>query len=240
MIPLLTSRSRNTEVDGTSMRIDGAYKNTSLSSDPHLVNLFTALENKSALLTAAINRTKAESELEAKDETRDDKVRSLNYLTLGLVHHPDAEIKAAAVAVEKVFDKYGVAITGENYATESSLITSLLVDLSNPELQPAIALLSGCGQIIEELDEAQHDFEQTRIAYETDKAEEGTHANATALKMEVVDIINDKIVVYMRAMELVDEPNYGAFARTIATIIADNNEVVKKRRKKDEPVEDEE
>jgi hypothetical protein len=42
--------------------------------------------------------------------------------------------------------------------------------------------------------------------------------------------------VYLRAMEVVDVETYGAFARTIATIIAENNEVVKKRRKKEEPV----
>lgn len=238
MIEKLMTASRVTEVDAVSMRIDGAYKNTSLSSDPHLVTMFTTLEEKSLLLTAAINCTKAESELEAKDEIRDEKVRALNYLTLGLVHHPDAEIKAAAKAVEKVFDKYGVAITGENYATESSLIVSMLGDFAKLKLLADIAKLSGCAEIIAELTAAQNDFEQTRIAYEADKAEEGTHANATALKKEVVGIINDNIVVYLRAMEIVDEPNYGAFARTIATIIADNNEVVKKRRKKDEPGED--
>ena len=61
------------------------------------------------------------------------------------------------------------------------------------------------------------------------------HANATALKKDVIEIINDKIVIYLRAMEIVVPDTYGNFARTIAQIIADNNEVVKKRRKKDEP-----
>ncbi len=40
MIPILISNTRNTEVDGTSMRIDGAYKNTSLNSDPSMVKMF--------------------------------------------------------------------------------------------------------------------------------------------------------------------------------------------------------
>ncbi len=48
-------------------------------------------------------------------------------------------------------------------------------------------------------------------------------------------LINDKIVVSLRAMEVVDEPAYGAFARTIA----DNNEVVKKRRGKENDEENE-
>ena len=167
MISLLMMRSRVTEVDAASMRIIGAYKNTTLSSDPHLVSMFTALETQSVQLTAAINRTKAESNLEEADEIRDNNVRSLNYLIIGLVHHPDPVIKAAAQKVEKVFDKYGLAITGESYATESSLIASLLEDLSKQKLQDAIAQLSGCAEIIAALQTAQNNFEQIRIAYET-------------------------------------------------------------------------
>ena len=51
----------------------------------------------------------------------------------------------------------------------------------------------------------------------------------------MVGTINERIVVYLRAMEIVNEPMYGALARTVAEIIAENNEVVKKRRKKPEP-----
>jgi hypothetical protein len=232
MLEKLMTNSRVTEIDAVSMRMIGAYKNTTLSSDLHLVSMFSALAPKTVLLTAAIKRIKVDSMLESKDETRGDEVRSLNYLILGLLHHPDVEIKTAAQEVEKVFDNYGVAITGESYAVESSLIVSLLGDLAKPKLQAAIAKLSGCAEIIASLQAAQEDFEATRIAYETEKAEEGTHANATTIKKEVLDIINDQIVIYLRAMEQVDEPNYGAFTRTIAEIIADNNEVVKKRSKK--------
>jgi hypothetical protein len=232
MLEKLMTNSRVTEIDAVSMRMIGAYKNTTLSSDLHLVSMFSALAPQTVLLTAAIKRIKVDSMLESKDETRGDEVRALNYLILGLLHHPDVEIKAAAQKVEKVFDNYGVAITGESYAVESSLIVSLLGDLAKPKLQAAIAKLSGCAEIIASLQAAQEDFEATRIAYETEKAEEGTHANATTIKKEVLDIINDQIVIYLRAMEQVDEPNYGAFTRTIAEIIDDNNEVVKKRGKK--------
>ena len=60
----LISQSRVTEVDAVSIRTIGAYKNTSLSSDAHLVKIFNALEPKSAILTVAINRWKADSKLE--------------------------------------------------------------------------------------------------------------------------------------------------------------------------------
>ncbi len=230
------TNSRTTEVDAVSLRTIGAYKNTSLSSDAHLASIFTGLETESARLTAAIKRSKAESELEVKDEVRDDKVRAIHYLLMGLLHHPDPAIQNAAEEVENVFDNYGLSILGESYATESSLATSLLGDFSKPKLQVAIAALSGCTEIVAALQAAQTDFEATRIVYEEEKAKEGTLENATIIKKEVANIINDNLVVYLRAMLQVDEPTYGDFARTIAMIIADNNEVVKKRRKKPEAV----
>ncbi|WP_167619702.1 DUF6261 family protein [Maribellus sediminis] len=236
MIPILMSKSRVTEVDAVSMRMIGAYQTTSLSTDTHLSEMFIDLESFSAALTAAIKRSKAESDLEEKDEARDQPLRSLSYLLVGYLHHPDQAVQAAAELVDDVFEKYGLRIIHESYASESSLIASLLDDLSKPKIQDAIALLPGCADTVAALQTAQVAFEAARIAYEQEKAEESTQANATKMKADVLSLINDKIVVYLRAMELVDEPAYGAFARTVATIIAENNEVVKKRRKKDEVV----
>ena len=238
MINNLMSKSRVTEVDAVSMRMIGAYKNTTLSSDAHLPKIYNELEPKSAMLTVAINRWKVESVLEIKDEVRDDKGRALFFMVMGYVHHPDPAVKAAAQKVEKVLENYGLSILGESYAVESSLVNSLLADLAKPKLQDAIAALSGLAEVVAELQVAQTDFEETRIAYEEEKAKEGTLENATTIKKEVVAIINDKLVVYLRAMILVDEATFGDFARTIAEIIDDNNEVVKKRRKKPEAGEE--
>ncbi len=107
--------------------------------------------------------------------------------------------------------------------------------MAKPNLQEAIAALSGCAELIAALRAAQDDFEQARIAYEAEKAQEGTEANATTLKKDVTDIINNRIVVYLNAMMLVDDAAYGAFGRTVAEIIDENNEMVKRRRKKPEP-----
>jgi hypothetical protein len=235
MIEKLISKSRTTEVDDASLRMIGAYKSTSLGSDAHLVSVFNALETETSRLSSAINRAKEESQLEEKDEIRDDKTRALNYLLLGLLHHPSKKISEAAQAVEKVFGRYGLSILGKSYATESSLINSLLSDLASPTLKPSIDALSGCAELIADLQAAQTDFEATRIAYETEKAKEGTLENATLIKNEVLAIINEKLVVYLRAMIQVNEAVYGDFSRTIAQIIADNNETVKKRTKKPQP-----
>ena len=113
------------------------------------------------------------------------------------MHHPDPAIRDAAGTVDKVFERYGLKITGESYATESSMIASMLDDLSKQKIQDAVALLPGCAGVVTALQTAQAEFEAARIAYEQEKAQESTQANATKIKAEVLEIINDKIVVYL-------------------------------------------
>lgn len=231
MIDKLIAKSRVTEVNDVATRSLGSFNQSGIT-DPYLSSTFTSLDAANLKLSEVIKRTKAESDLEEKDEVRDDKVRGLYYLLNGFLYHPTKKIKEAAQSLMEVFNKYGLAVIGESYASESSLLGSLLLDLAKPEYADAIATLSGCADLIAQLQAAQTDFEQARIAYETDKAKEGMVANATAVKKEVVSILNDKIVVYLRAMEQVNPETFGVFAGTIAQIIADNNEQVKKRQQK--------
>jgi hypothetical protein len=233
----LISNCRTTETDAVAARIGGAYEKSGPESDTRLNEMITDLREKRVLLMEAIKRAKAESDLEEKDEVRDNGLRSLVYLVQGFTHHPDPAVKAAAVKVDDVLDRYGLSVTKESYSTESALINSLLADLSKPNMQEPVAALSGCAELIAALQTAQEAFEQTRIAYEEEKAQKGTETNATTLKKEVIDVINNQLVVYLDAMMLVDEATYGAFVRTVAEIIDATNEMVKRRRKKPEPAE---
>ncbi|MGD8782536.1 MAG: DUF6261 family protein [Ignavibacteria bacterium] len=227
---------RITETNGAANRIIIKFDEGDWSSDTHLTGIFTQLKNTKEALTTAINRSKAQSNLDEKDEIRDTKVRGIYYLLQGYLHYPDEEIKEAAVNVEEVFDKYGVKIVKDSYVTESSLINSMLEDLSTAEMQTEIAKLPGLANLITELTTAQQEFETVRVGFESEQAEEGTEENATKLKQEAALIINEQLIVYLRAMLQVDEETYGTFARAVGQIIDDTNEEVKKRRKKEEAV----
>jgi len=232
MIANLWKKSRVTEVSATTTRLVGAYKNTSLDSDVHLTSIMTPIEALLNRMNVSINRTKTQSILDDKDGVRDDKVRALGYLVTGYTYHPNAQIKSAALQIENIFNKYGLAIVGDSYATESALIVSLLGDLADPDLQEAIARLSGLDTVIAELQTAQTEFETARIAYEEERAQEGGQENASDLKDEILELINKQLVVYLNAMQQLAPETYDAFARTVATIIDDNNEAVKRRNQK--------
>ncbi len=144
----------------------------------------------------------------------------------------------AAQLLQNIFDNYGVKMVRENYGSESAMIKSMLKDYTAPELAPALAAVSGSGEILLELSAAHAAFEQARIAYENSKADEGQYDNATKLKKPVVELINKRIVVYLNAMVLADPEKYDQLVRRIAQIIDDTNQRVNKRRKKPEAQED--
>ncbi len=237
MLEKLMITSRTTEVDSVASRTISSYQGSTLNTDPNMVKIFSPLQEKSTLLSAAINRLKGKSEQKANDDIRDEKIDGLNFLLLSFSHHPDAAIKNAAINLLELFENYGLKMKEAGYSTESSLVNSLLGDYAQPEAVADIALVPQCAEYIAALQTAQTNFENTRLGFEEARATEGTFENASDLKKEVLDIVNKKLVPYLNVMEQLDEPTYGAFSRTIATIIADNNEVVKKRRKKEEPEE---
>ncbi|NQU51599.1 MAG: hypothetical protein HQ522_03575 [Bacteroidetes bacterium] len=232
MIEKLIASSRITEVDTVSTKTSGAFAKTTLNTDLNLVEINTLLVSTTQKLTIAIKRSQFESVLDEKDEVRDIKIRAIYYLLFGLLHHPEPEISAAAQVVLNEFEKYGLAMVSEGYGVESSHVSSMLTDFAKPKVQTAIALLTGVAQLITELEAAETDFEQASIAYDEEKAKEGVLESASVVKKEVVIIINEKLLVYLNAMVLVNAATYSEFAQTVAQIIADNNTAVKKRRNK--------
>jgi hypothetical protein len=145
------------------------------------------------------------------------------------MYHTDSTIKAAAEKVMSVFNHYGLLIIKDSYATQSSLVNSMITDLSTTEMTDNIALLSGVAESLTNIQRTQEAFEASDLIFEQEKAKETSVESATTIKKQIVPIINDKLVVYLRAMVVVDQANYSEFGEVINQIISNNNITVKKR-----------
>jgi hypothetical protein len=229
-ISKILSNSKITEVDTTTKQISTSYNESSVKDDINLVNIFAKITPLETELTHAIHSLKAESTLEDKDLVRDEVARGIYYMCTGFLHHPTKAIKEAAQAVVATFSNYGLEMLNESYAVESSLINSFLEDLSGDDIKVLIAKLTGVAQLIEDLKVAQADFEEASLEYSEGKAEDSTHRSATKIKKELLPIINDELVLYLKTMVMINSEQYSEFGGTVATIINDNNIGVKKRR----------
>lgn len=224
---------RITEADSLSDAIVRIYKGSSsdessaLANDRNLSSIISDVESLSASLTTAIKSDRATSTLDEADIARDEIIRSLGDALSGYAAIPVPAKKTAAQKVLAVFSKYGKQITGKNYAEESSLIESLLEDLSTENLKSDIDSLDGVAELVSSLREAQDNFNKASDSYTAVKTGKG--ASATSVKKSLLDALNARLVPYLSAVETL--PDYKDFTSKVSAEIDKANATVKARQK---------
>ena len=226
----LLSKSRNSEVNAATGRICDAYHGSSVEGDATLAPIFDEIDPKNLELTEAVKRMKAESDLEAKDEVRDNNHHAFYFFVYGATFSKDITVKSAAISLFTIPEYYGLGITEENYDTESSLMDSLLADLAKPEYETSISALPSCADLIADLQTSQDAFKAARLVFQQEQAQEGQLVNATAVKRQVVNIVNTSLITVLNGLLISSPATYAKFGATVAQIINENNEVVKKRK----------
>ncbi len=234
MIEKVIAHSRTVEVDATLSKILASYHWSALTDDTYLSGIIFELKVMSAKLSESIKRIQYESDLEEKDHIRNEAVRGLYYLVLGSTYFPEGSIKMAAQKVIEVLNNYVLHLDSDSYDIESSLLISMISELDSPVLQKEIALLSGVSEMIGAIKSAQNEFEISVLNYELNKKKNNALENATTLKRQLIRLINNKLIVYLNAMAIVDIATYGDILRVISHIIAGNNDRVKRRLKMQE------
>ena len=218
---------RITELDTISDIIIRVYKvDSGIAGDDYLKSTMAEIESLSERITIAIKADKIASTLDEADVKRDEIIRSLGTLLNGYAVIPIAEKKAAAEKLLAVFDKYK-GITAESYANESSFIESMLKDYAASELADSIKALDGVGSYISDLRTAQDEFNKANDEFTASNVNK--NESASALKKPLLSAINDKLVAYLTAMNLVNAAVYGDFvSKAEAEIEKMNNSVAKR------------
>jgi len=239
-IEKILHRSYNGEVATVAEGILKTSDKNDWSSDNYLSGVLQRLITEQNKLSLAIKQDKATSALEYADENRDKPVSGLYNLVMGYRYHPDESISTAANTIHLVIDKYGLSnITEANYAQESALIESLLKDFEADNAKTAIALLPGVAELIATIRTAQDNFTSSFLTYTEEKANNNGKQSATKIKAAVLKLINNELVIYLRAMSIAAPDTYGNFAAATAQIIADNNDKVRRRITKKDTVDTE-
>jgi hypothetical protein len=229
MIHKVRANSKITEVSSVADLLIKAYQASGITADTHLVGIFDELTLKSAALTGAIRQIKAQSQMEAVDQLLDNALRGLFFTTQGALYSDDAVVNDAAQKVDAVLKTFGMSIIEENYATESALVKSMLNALANTEVAEAVLLVPGLTAVIAQVQTALDAFQAAAADYKQKKSVDSNEKTATAIKVEILILLNDKLVRYLDGMWAVDEAAYGAVARNVAQIIDDSNLMVKMR-----------
>ena len=135
----------------------------------------------------------------------------------------------AGKALYDVMAKYKLKILRLNYADQSSNIEALLMDLAAPALQPHINALPGVTDAIGNVRTAQTNFTAKRVAYEKAMALNAEGATASELKKPLLELINARLVPYLKVSKMVSPDTHTHFADAVAQVIATTNTAIRRR-----------
>ena len=230
----LNYQARVTELGDTALRLVKAFKAvTAVQNDAFLTKTFAEIEKQATAMTSAVKSDQALSKLEEADAQRDQAIRVLDKLLKGYENIPLENLKTHAKKLAEIFKKYGVKITGENYASQSTLINSLLGDFSATELKPSIEALAGVKEVLVEIQTKQDAFAALRSDYEKAQVSQKEKSSATSLRKPLLELINKKVVPYLVAMSVAQPELFKNLTAEASEIITSTNEAIKARSKKE-------
>ena len=228
----LRSQIRNTEIDAfsdTVLRLFNADKQA--QQEEFLTNLMAELDELSAKITTAILQDKALSTLEETDSERDEAVKALGAILNAYAVFPIASKKELSLPLKAIYDKYAKAgIVSANYASESSMIESLIEDFSAKEIAENIASLEGVTETLASIRTAQNAFTKANDEYV--KANANKNASASSFNKPIVLLVNEKLIPYLNTMELMGNKNCADFSKSVEAEINRMNETIAKRNNK--------
>ncbi len=230
----LNTSVKVTELGDTALRLVKAFKAVvAVQNDAFLTKTFAEIEKQATVMTSAVKSDQALSKLEEADAQRDQAIRVLDKLLKGYENIPLENLKTHAKKLAEIFKKYGVKITGENYASQSTLINSLLGDFSATELKPSIEALAGVKEALAEIQTKQNAFAALRSDYEKAQVSQKEKSSATSLRKPLLELINKKVVPYLVAMSIAQPELFKNLTAEASEIITSTNEAIKARSKKE-------
>lgn len=230
----LNTSVKVTELGDTALRLVKAFKAvTAVQNDAFLTKTFAEIEKQATAMTSAVKSDQALSKLEEADAQRDQAIRVLDKLLKGYENIPLENLKTHAKKLAEIFKKYGVKITGENYASQSTLVNSLLGDFSATELKPSIEALAGVKEVLAEIQTKQNAFATLRSDYEKAQVSQKEKSSATSLRKPLLELINKKVVPYLVAMSIAQPELFKNLTAEASEIITSTNEAIKARSKKE-------
>jgi len=226
---------RIAEIDGLSSRMVTEYHLiTELSSDEYLRTVFYNVERLSGELTTAIKRSQTICPLSEADKLRNSALRSLSRLINGYAELPTSQHGTTGARMKAIFSKYGLAIVKETYTAKSSLIESLLEELSENSLRADIDQLMGASHAIYKLRDAENNFQFVLHEYDKAKMTALQQESATSIAKRLVKIINSDIVPYINIMLKVDPARYSKLDASLNLIVERTNARLVSKKENDE------
>lgn len=229
-VPKLTTKAHIGELADVGNTLINIVTASNIEGDATLEAISKELKTATNEMIFAVEKDQAVSKLEAFDQVRDNAVQDLFHYLQGLCRVGTEEEKNNSKTIFNQVKKYGLGVVNLSYAEESTNINSLLLDLSKDEHLKIIAELLHVPGLVESLQTAQQNFEEYYETYLEELAKNRRQQSATNLKPILINIINRRLVKYLRSQAEFNPHIYSPLAEKASIAIERINSNVRERK----------
>ena len=205
-----------------------------VAKDAFLANLMTELNSLSVNLATAIDRRAEKSLLSESVSKLDASCRAFNSLLKHYMQSSDLTMKLCAKQLAEVLKKHGgMRMLNHGSLAKVGKVEALLADLASESVESLVRQLPRAAESVAEMGKCCNDVEQC-IAVETGKnAQQGSLLPAGQIKSQLLQLINGRLIVYLKGKAIENPDNYTQFANNVVALIAKANSRVYANKKSD-------
>ena len=189
-----------------------------VQTDDYITGLVQEVKDANQRLLDALRVGTAKHNVQQEVKQLNDSIVAAHRFIDSCCYLPDAEVKASAKVLKKLFGSYGKPITRMDLYTQMTVVSVLLRDLAQPEMQVHVEKLPMLPERINGIREALDKLLHKHMDVILDKSTMKKHKPLHVLKREA----NDKLVVlvtYLQVMAAKDPEVYGKPYAVVTEII---------------------
>ena len=189
-----------------------------VQADDYMSGLVKEVKDANQRLFDALNVGKAKHNVQKEVKQLNDSIVAAHRFIDSYCYLPDAEVKASAKELKKLFGSYGKPLTRMDMDTQMTVVKVLLHDLSKPMMQAHVEKLPLLPERINGIQEALDTLLDKRLEVDRAKSRVVKHKPLSVLKREVNEKL-EVLVTYLQAMASKEPEAYGKPYAVVTEII---------------------
>lgn len=189
-----------------------------VQADDYMTGLVQEVKDANQRLLGALRVGVPRPNVQQEVKQLNDSIVAAHRFIDSCCYLPDAEVKASAMELKKLFGSYGKPITRMDLNSQISVVSLLLRDLAKPKMQTHVAKLPLLPERINGIQEALEVLMTKQLEVDRAKSRVVKHKPLPVLKREA----NDKLVVlvtYLQVMAAKEPEAYGKPYAVVTEII---------------------
>ena len=187
-----------------------------VQTDDYISGLVQEVKDANQRLLDAVHVSSAKHNVQQEVKQLNDSIVAAHRFIDSCCYLPDAEIKASAKELKKLFGSYGKPLTRMDMDTQMTVVKVLLHDLSKPKMQAHVEKLPLLPDRINGIQEALDTLLDKRLEVDDATSRIVKHKPLLVLKREA----NDKLVVLVTYLQVMAAKAPEAYGKPYAVVTA--------------------